>query len=236
MPRFLPDKRADRNAEARPDWDVVGNPGAFEQTDDDLPVRVARVDADERKGCNLRHGYLGPACKGMRLGDDTEQPPARQRLEIDRRVFEAVADRHHLAASEQQIVDRILDLQDVEVDLEVDIFASDDRDGARHHEVADARRRADLKFRAFAPRERVDRDFEVVDVAMDFVDLSEDSSRLGRRDEPAAEADEKLHPKRVFGVLHEPAQSRRGDVEMSRRSGQCPRHHHGPNNFDLAQR
>ncbi len=61
-------------------------------------------------------------CKGMRLGDDAEQTPARQRLEIDRRMLEAVADRHHLAASEQQIVDRILDLQDVEVDLEVDIF------------------------------------------------------------------------------------------------------------------
>jgi len=116
----------------------------------------------------------------MSLRDDTEELAEGQRLEVDRRMFKTIADGDDLSTPEQQIVDRILELEDVEIDHEIGVFSPNVRNCARRHDAPDTRRRAELQLRPLAPRESIDRESEILDVAMNLIDLSKDGSGLGR--------------------------------------------------------
>ena len=113
--------------------------------------------------------------------------PCAKRLESYRGMLQTRTHRRHFAAPEQEKVDRVLDLEDVEIDQKIGIAAAQVRHRQRRHRVADARRRSELELRALASLERPDRELEVFEVAMKLIDLGENGPRLGRRNEtPAA--------------------------------------------------
>ena len=159
----------------------------------------------------------------------------RQGLERDRGMLQTGTHRRHFAAREQEKVDRVLDLEDVEIDQKIGVAAAQVRHRQRRHRVADARRRSKLELRAVAPLQRPDRELKVFEVAVKLVDLGEDRRRLGRRNETPSAPREELRAERVLGVFHQPAEPRRGDVEEPRRSGDRSRQHDRADDFDLAQ-
>ena len=199
------------------------------------PVRVARIDPDQGMGGNLGRGDFAPRRQRMRFGDDAKELSLRQGLERDRRMLQTRTHRRHLAAPEQKKVDRVLDLEDVEIDQKIGIAAAQVRHRQRRHCVADARRRAEPELRAVAPLQRPDREVEVVEVAVKLVDLGEDRRRLGRRNETPSAPREEPRAERILGVFHQSAETRRGDVQEPRRPGDASGQHDGADDFDLAQ-
>ena len=115
----LPYQRADRGAEPGPDRDVIGEPGVEENPGHDPSIGVVGIDADQRIGDDVP-GHDG-CSRGQRMAlrHDAEQAPSGQRLEGQHRVIVVVAHRDHLAASEQQVVDRLLQLEDVDIDQQL---------------------------------------------------------------------------------------------------------------------
>src|SRR5271156_2439868 len=171
----------------------------------------------------------------MRFGDDAKELALGQWLECDRRMLETRADRRDFAAPEPKKVNRVLQLEDVEIDQKIGIAPPQVGNRQRGHGVADARRRRKLELRAFAAIERPDRELEVFEVAVKLIDLGEDRRRLGRRDETPAAPREELGAERILGVLHETAEPWRSHVEQPRRPGDRPRQHDRADDFDLTQ-
>ena len=215
--------------------DLIFEPGAREYVGYYAPVRIARLDADQGMGRNLRSGDPGPRRERMVFRHDAIELSLRQRLEGDRGMLETRAYCRCFAAPKQKKVDRLLELEDVEIDQKIGVAPAQVGNRQRRHGVADARRRPEPEFRAHAAIERPDRELEVFEVAVKLVDLGEDRCRLGRRDETPATPREELRAKRVLGVLHETAEPGRGDVEQPRRSGDRPGQHDRADDFDLAQ-
>ena len=169
------------------------------------------------------------------LGHDAEQLPGGQRLENHARMVEPVADRHDLALAKQQVVDRLLDLEDVDIDHQVRMGAPDPLDRPRRHDVRDARHGADPQFLCRAGLETGDHRAEILDVAEHRVDLLEDPAGPGGRDEPSVPAVEQPESQGRLGVFHQPAEPGRRDVEELGRTREGPGHHDGADHLDLAQ-
>ncbi|MGY4367270.1 hypothetical protein ACVW1A_003335 [Bradyrhizobium sp. LB1.3] len=151
-------------------------------------------------------------------------------------MLQPVAHRDALAATEQEIVDGFLDLEDVDVDAEVGIAAADTLDRARHHHLRDARYRADAQLRQSAAADLGDELGEVVHLLVDAVDLLEDVLGFRRREIAAVLALEEADAERAFGIFDEAADPRGRNVEQLRRAADGARHHHGTDHFNLAQR
>ena len=170
------------------------------------------------------------------LGHDAEQPALGQRLEGHHGMLEARAHRHRFALAQQDVVERLLELQDVHVDQEVGEALAHALDSARHHDVGDAGHRADPELGVGALRQAADDVLQVADLVVDGVDLAEDVARLGARGVAAMAAAEQFQAEDGLGMLHHPADARRGDVEQARRAAHGSGHHDGPDDLDLAQR
>src|SRR3954468_11338035 len=97
-------------------------------------------------------------------------------------MLQAVAHRHALAAAEHEVVDGFLELEDVDVDAEIRIAPPDPLDRARHHDLRNARHRADAQFRQSAASDLGDDLGEIIDLLVDAVDLLEDAAGFGRRE------------------------------------------------------
>ena len=113
---------------------------------------------------------------------DAVQLARRERHEVEAGMIEPVAHGDALALAEQEIVDRLLDLEDVDVDAQIGIAPPDALDRARHHDLGDARHRTDAQFRQRAAADPGDDLGEIVDLLVDAVDLLEDvlASAVGK--------------------------------------------------------
>ena len=76
-----------------------------------------------------------------------------------------------IALVQQQIVDRLLDLEDVDVDAQIGIAPPDPLDRAGHHDLGNAGHRADAQFRQRAVPDLRNDFGEIVDLLVDAVDL-----------------------------------------------------------------
>ena len=220
----------------RADRDVVGQFVARKQLRHDAAVRIGRVDADQGKA---RHfGGRDPLATGERviLRHDAEQAAGGQRQEIQRGMIQPVADRGAVALAKQQIVDHLLEFEDVDVHLQVGVALADSLYGTRHHDLRDARHRADPQLGKMAAADLADDVAEIVDLLVDGVDLLEDDFGVLGREVAAVLPHEEANAERALGIFDEPADAGRGDVEKLRRASDRSRDHHGPNDFDLPQR
>ena len=119
---------------------------------------------------------------------------------------------------------------------QIRIAAPDALDRARHHDLGDARHRADAQFRQIAASDLGDDLGEIVDLLVDAVDLLEDVLGFRCREIAAVLALEEADAERLLGVFHQPADARRRHVEQLRRAADRAGHHHGADHLDLAQR
>ena len=151
-------------------------------------------------------------------------------------MVEAIARRHELAALEQEIVDGLLDLQDVEVDVELGEALADLHHRAGGDELRDRGHRGEGELGLGAALQPVEGVGEPGHLLEDLVDLLEDRCRLGRRHEKAGLALEEPHPEALLGVLHQPADPGRGDVQILGRALDGAGHHDRADHLDLSQR
>ena len=79
-----------------------------------------------------------------------------------------------ISAAEQQIIDGLLDLEDVDVDPQIRITPPHPLDRARHHDLRNARHRADAQLGQIAASDLGDDIGEIVHLLLDAVDLLED--------------------------------------------------------------
>ena len=93
----------------------------------------------------------------MPLGDDGDELAGAEQAEVERGVGEVVGHRHELAALEEEVVDRLLDLEDVEVDVELGEAPADVADGARGEELRDRGHRGEGELGVAAALQRGER-------------------------------------------------------------------------------
>jgi hypothetical protein len=138
-------------------------------------------------------------------GHDAEQLARRQRQEIEAGVLELVAHGDAIAPAEQEIIDRLLDFQDVDVDAQVRIAPPHPLDRARHHHLRNARHRTDAQFRQRAVADLRDDLGEIVDLLVDAVDLLENALGFGGRKIASVLTLEEADAERFLGVFYQPA-------------------------------
>src|SRR4249920_1487776 len=107
---------------------------------------------------------------------------------------------------------------------------------ARHHDVCDARYRANFEFGIGATLDPRNDELQIFNLVVDTVDLTEYGVGLGRRAVTTASAAEQLDSNQSLGVFHQAADARRRDVQQSRRATDGTRYHDRTDDFDLAQR
>ena len=190
------DQGAHHGAEARLDRDLVGEAEAREDAGHDAAVGIVGIDADQRMAHDVGSRDAALARQRMGLGHDAEQPALGQRLEGHHRMVEARAHGDGLALAQQDVVERLLELQHVHVDQQVGEALAHALDGARHHDVGDAGHRADPELGVRALREAADDVLQVADLVVDGVDLVEDVARLGARRVAAVAAAEQFQAER----------------------------------------
>ncbi len=161
--------------------------------------------------------------------------PFRQRLEGDRRMRDVVAHRDNLALAEQQIIDRFLDFEDVDVHLDIRIAVKQRGNGLRHHDVGDTGNRPDRQLDTQTTLKPPDRILEVVDLAMNFLQLRKNITSLVGGNVTSGFLDEELDAERSFDVLHRPADAGLGNVHQASGAGDRAGNHDCPHDLDLAQ-
>src|SRR4051795_2440881 len=114
-------QRADRGAEAGADGDVVLEAVAREDLGHDPPVGIVGIDADQRIAGDLGGGDLLAAGELVARRHDAIELAGGERHEVEPGMLQAVAHRHALAAAEHEIIDRFLELENVNVDAQIRI-------------------------------------------------------------------------------------------------------------------
>src|SRR5882672_11226568 len=97
-------------------------------------------------------------------------------------MLEPVAHGDAIAAAQQQIIDGLLDLEDVDIDPQIGIAPPHPLDRARHHDLRDARYRADAQFGQLAAPDLGDDLGEIIDLLVDAIDLFENAAGFRGRE------------------------------------------------------
>ena len=108
-------------------------------------------------------------------------------------------------------------------------------DRARHHDLRDARHRADTQFGQIAAPDLGDDLGEIIHLLVDAVDLLEDVAGFRGREIAPVLALEEANAQGFLGVFHQPADAGRRHVQKPRRAADRAGHHHGADHLDLAQ-
>ena len=142
--------------------------------DGELGKRAVGIDADERIFGDAADRNPALQSKLMAIADDAQKPALDERREVDDRVVDAVAHCHGLAPTQQEIVNRLLDLEDVDVDRQLGKGAAQPDDCPRHHDIGDARDRGDTQLLSLARSDPLDRKLQILDLAVDSIQVVED--------------------------------------------------------------
>ena len=167
---------------------------------------------------------------------DAEQLARRQRQEVEAGVIEPIAHGDAIAPAEQQVIDGFLDLEDVDVDAQLRVAPPDSLDGARHHDLRNARYRTDTQFRQRAASDLGDDFGEIIDLLVDPVDLFEDALCFRRGEIASILALEESDAERFLGIFDQTADAGCRHIEQLGRAADGACHHDGADDFDLAQR
>src|SRR5882757_433064 len=201
-------QRADGRAKPRTDGDVVFEFLAGKNFGHDAPVGISWVNADQRIADDFRRGNLLAACKWVTERDDAEQLARRKGQEVEAGVIEPIAHRNAIASTKQQEIDRLLDLEDVDVNSQVGVTPPDALDRAGHHNLGNARHRTDAQLRQRTLSDLGDDLGKIIDLLVDSVDLFKNILRFGRRKITPILALEESDAERSLGVFHQPADTR----------------------------
>src|SRR5262249_2306424 len=222
-------------AEAGTDNDVVVEGLPAEDISHDASVGVVGVDPDQ----GVAH-HLGGADRildrqRMGLGNDAVELAFGERHELDGGVLEGVAHGHQLTLVQHDIINRFFDLEDVQVCPDVWVALASQLYGARHHHVRDARHRADAQLETLAGFHAIQHAGEIVDPAVDRVELLEHVSRIRGRNVASLAPVEDAQTEATFRVLHESANAGCRDSQQLGSAGNAAGDHHSPENLDLAE-
>jgi len=103
-------------------------------------IGIVGIDADKRIAHDIMNGDRGLFGERMALRHDGENAPAGQRFVAHGGVIDRRTHDNDLAALQQQIIQRFLDFQDVEIDHQIGKALAQMLDDAHRHELRDGGR------------------------------------------------------------------------------------------------